>query len=93
MRYFIYLLLSTLLIGCVFFSSWERSMRSWVGAPVSEFAELNGNPDKTWVREDGKTVYKYHLEKIDPSCIHYWVVDDRGVIVDFYYEGYCRPVG
>jgi hypothetical protein len=79
--------------ACSLFTSWSDVMMGWVGHPVEEITELWGPPEKLWVREDGKSIYKYHAKDIDPSCFHYWIVNDQKVIVDFYYEGYCRPVG
>lgn len=85
--------LTTWLAGCAYFVSWEESNRGAIGHPVEEIAKLWGPPDQKWTREDGKTIHKYHLKKLDPSCIHYWVVDEQGIITDFYYDGYCRPIG
>jgi hypothetical protein len=79
--------------GCAYFTSLDDLGRSWLGAPIGKIMELWGAPDETWQRKDGKKIYKYHAKDIDPSCIHYWVVDEQGIIVDFYYEGYCRPIG
>lgn len=55
--------------------------------------ETWGKPLAIWQREEGLHEYKFHLKKLDPSCFHYWLVDDSRVIVDYYYEGYCHPVG
>lgn len=81
------------LIGCAFLNTWDDVMGSWVGAPITRIENLWGPPDKTQTRADGNTIYKYHLEDLDPTCVHYWVVNPEGTIVDFYYKGYCRPVG
>jgi len=87
------LIAATVVAGCAYFTSWGDVMGRWVGEPISSITDLWGPPDQTWTREDGKTVYKYHQQQVDPSCYHYWVVDENGVIADFDYEGYCRPVG
>lgn len=79
--------------ACAYFASWDELYRDSIGRPIAEKLELWGQPDKIWVREDGKAVYEYHLKKIDPTCVHYWVVNDKKIIVDLYHEGHCRPVG
>lgn len=80
------------LTGCAFFVSWDESNRSSVGQPIETITKLWGEPNQTWKRKDGKTVYKYHLKNLDPSCTHYWVIDKQGIIENFYHEGNCRPV-
>lgn len=92
-RAFLNLIFLTLLIGCAFLNTWDDVMRSWVGAPVTRIEKLWGPPDETHARTDGNMIYKYHLKDVDSSCVHYWIVNPEGIIVDFYYEGYCRPVG
>jgi len=52
-----------------------------------------GQPDRIDALGDGNKEYKYHLKKLDPSCVHYWIVDPQGIIVDYRYEGRCRPIG
>lgn len=86
------LLLSAGLSACSMFVSWDDANRPAIGRPIGQVTELWGKPEKVWKRDEGLAVYKYHLEKIDPSCIHYWVVNDSQVIVNFYYEGHCRPI-
>lgn len=93
MRWHLVFWLCSALIGCAYFDSWEESNGGAVGRPWEEIAKLWGPEDQTWIRDDGKTIYRYHLKRLDPSCVHYWVVDEQGVIVDFYYDGYCRPIG
>lgn len=68
-------------------------MGTWVGSDIKRIEELWGSPLAKTTRADGFDIYKYHREAVDPSCFHYWVVDQEGTIVDFYHEGYCRPVG
>jgi hypothetical protein len=81
----------TILTGCSYFVSWDDVSKPVVGHSIHEITELWGQPDE--VLEQGmKKIYRYDLKKLDPSCIHYWVVDDKGIIVDFYYKGYCRPI-
>jgi hypothetical protein len=86
-------LLIAFAIGCTYFTSWDNVMQRWVGLPISDYVEVEGKPDQKWLREDGHTIYMYEFEGLDPSCVHYWVVDEGGVIVNFYYEGYCHPIG
>lgn len=79
--------------GCSYFVSWDQANRSSIGQPIDRIINLSGKPDDVWKREDGMTIYKYHLKKVDPSCVHYWIVNDQKLIVDFYYEGACHPIG
>lgn len=85
-------ILFVLLLGCSYFVSWEESVEGGVGRPIDDIIETWGAPESIKEYEDGRKRYKYHLNKLDPSCIHYWIVRE-GLIVDFEYEGYCRPVG
>lgn len=82
-----------LVVSCSYLSSWDDIGNSWVGSNISDIVELWGEPNSLKVHEDGVKVYKYHLNKLDPSCFHYWVVGENGIITDFYYEGYCSPIG
>lgn len=82
-----------LITGCAYFTSWNDVMGGWIGKPISRIEKLWGPADETRTRADGNKVYKYHLEDLDPSCVHYWIVNSEGTIVDFYDDGYCRPVG
>ena len=87
------LILLSHILGCAYFVSWNELSETWLGRSISEFEAREGTPDRIISRGDGNKVYKYKLKELDPSCIHYWIVDPRGKIVDFYYEGYCRPIG
>ena len=86
-------LFALLFAGCAFLNTWDDVMHTWIGADIARITNLWGEPRGIWTREDGMTIYKYELKKLDPSCVHYWVVSKEKIIVDFYYEGYCRPVG
>ncbi len=79
--------------ACSYFVSWEDANKNVIGHSIDEIIKLEGEANRVWKREDGMTIYRYDLKKLDPSCVHYWVVNDKKVIVDFYYEGYCRPIG
>ena len=90
-----YLIWACILISsaCSYFVSWDEANRPSVGDPIDEIIKVWGEPSKIWTRDDGMTIYEYDLKKLDPSCIHYWVVRKDKIIVDFYYTGYCRPIG
>lgn len=79
--------------GCSYFVSWDSSARSWIGRKISEFVDLNGQPASVkrvdqWIEE-----YKFEFRKLDPTCVHYWLVNESGIIVDYRYEGRCRVIG
>lgn len=79
--------------GCALFKSYDDAMQSWVGKDFEEIQLIWGAPHSGMRSADGETVYQYHREQIDPSCFHYWIVDQHEVIKDFYYEGECRSRG
>ncbi len=79
--------------ACSYFESWDEANRPAVGHPIDEIIKVWGQPSKTWTRDDGMAIYEYDLKKLDPSCTHYWVVSKDKIIIDFYYKGYCRPIG
>ena len=85
--------IAALIVGCVYLGSWDDVMGSWVGHPISDIEKLYGAPNGVILRSDSQKEYKYHLKKIDSSCIHYWIVNPQGIIVDYRYEGRCRPIG
>lgn len=87
------LFLFVLLSGCSYFVTWEQSVEGGVGRPVDDIIKTWGKPDSIKKDNNGNSIYKYHLKKLDPSCIHYWIVGDNGIIIDFYYEGNCSPIG
>ena len=82
-----------LITGCVYFTSWDDVMKGWVGHRIDEIVKLWGPPDQIKSMSDGNKEYKYLAKDIDPSCIHYWIVNPQGVITGFHYEGRCRPIG
>lgn len=83
----------TTVCGCSYFVSWDDLGNSWVGHPIKEITDLWGKPDNVIDIGTGQKEYKYHRRQVDPSCIHYWVVDAKGIITGFHYEGRCRPIG
>lgn len=68
-------------------------MSGWVGNPISDIEKLYGPPDEIKELPNGDQEYKYWLKKLDPSCVHYWIVDPQGIIRGYHYEGRCRPIG
>jgi len=68
-------------------------MASWVGSDIKEIENLWGPPTSIVKRSEGEAVYQYHRTEVDPSCVHYWIVGDDGIITGFFHEGYCRPIG
>ena len=79
--------------GCSYFVSWDEAVGGGVGRPMADIEKTWGKPDQIDTLGDGNTVYKYHLKKLDPTCIHYWIVNPQGIIVNYRYEGRCRPIG
>ena len=78
--------------SCSYFVSWDDMSQKYINRPVLEFKTWQ-NPDEVRALPNGNKEYKYHLKKLDPSCIHYWIVNPDGLIVDYRYEGRCRPIG
>ena len=87
------LLLIGLCAGCSYFETWDEKSRRLIGKPITLYSDLNGPPDGIKNLPDDQKEYKYHLKELDPSCIHYWVVNMEGVITGYRYTGYCRPIG
>ena len=81
-----------LIASCAYFVSWDDLMESWVGRDISDILQLWGEPDSINEHGGGKKAYEYR-GRADSSCIYAWIADGDGIIVDFYYEGYCRPIG
>jgi hypothetical protein len=79
--------------GCAYFVSWNDMSKSWLGQPISKFIKLNGEPTSVTVVGNGDSEYRFDLKKLDPSCIHWWLVNKEGVIVGHRHDGYCRPIG
>lgn len=81
-----------LLTSCSYFVSWDDLSKKYLNRPVFEF-ETWQNPDEVKNLPNGNKEYKYNLKKLDPTCIHYWIVSPQGIVVDYHYEGRCRPIG
>lgn len=81
------------LSACSYFVSWDEKSQMLIGRPIEVYTRVNGPPDAIKELPNGNKEYKYWLKKLDPSCIHYWIVNPRGVITGFHYEGRCRPIG
>lgn len=92
-KLYIFGLILILPIGCSYFVSWDEKSERSLGRPIHNYIRLNGSPDSINPLPNGNKEYKYHLKKLDPTCIHYWIVNPQGIIVDYRYEGRCRPIG
>jgi hypothetical protein len=81
--------------GCSYFTSWDDQSTRAIGYSLSYMTKFDSwkNPDEVTALPDGQKEYKYHLKKIDPSCVHYWIVNEEGIITGYRYTGYCRPIG
>ena len=79
--------------GCVLLSSWDDTHASWIGSHVSEYIELNGEPDHIRVLESGNSEYEWHVVPIDPSCYQYFEVDSEGLIIGTRHVGRCGVIG
>jgi hypothetical protein len=67
-------------------------MERWVGHDISEIVKIWGEPDSIKEMRDSFKEYKYIVKDNDPSCIQYWLVNEKGMIASFHYDGRCRPV-
>ena len=92
-KIYIFGLALVLLAGCSYFVSWDDAVKGGVGRPIDSRIKLDGSPNAIINLPDGNREYKYHYKKIDTSCVHYWIVNPKGIIVDYRYEGRCRPIG
>ena len=81
--------------ACSYFVSWNDISEPLIGHPFQEITKFESwqHPDEVKALPNGDKEYKYHLKKIDPSCIHYWLVNPQGIITGYRYEGRCRPIG
>jgi hypothetical protein len=81
------------LAGCIYFVSWDDVSQPWVGKPISDYIALYGSPAEVRQVDPLMLEYKFNLPKIDPGCVHYWLVNQSGIITSFHHKGYCRPIG
>jgi len=86
-------LVSLLLAGCAYFVSWDDVSRPNIGRPVEEIIALWKHPYEVRQIDATTREYRYDLRRLDPSCVHYWLVDEHGIIIGYHYKGYCRPIG
>jgi len=87
-------LAATLFVSaCSYFVSWDDSVKGGVGRSIVDIQRIWGVPDEIRELPNGDKEYKYWLKKLDPSCIHYWIVDPQGIIRNYRYAGRCRPIG
>ncbi len=89
---YVFGLVFILLTGCSYFVSWDQSVEGGIGRSIIDIQKTWQLPDKIRVLPNGNKEYKYHLKKLDPSCIHYWIVNPQGIIVDYHYKGRCEAV-
>lgn len=85
--------LVVMLFGCSYFVSWDDKSRSLIGHPIDTYLQLNGHPDRITELQNGNVEYEYRLDEVDPSCVHFWIVNDKGIIINYRYQGRCRPIG
>ena len=78
--------------GCAYFASWDDLGESWVGNDMTDILDLWGEPDDVVSMDDGNKEYKYWLKDLDPTCVHYWIVNPQGTITGFRYEGWCQQI-
>ena len=81
------------ILGCSYFESWDTNSNRWIGKSSERLLSSWGSPMEARDIGDGRKEFKYHLYTLDPSCFHWWLVDERGIIYGFRYQGYCRPIG
>ena len=86
------IILSVSLGGCTYFISWDDVMEKWIGHNIVEIEKIWGKPASVENNINGNSIYVYPKKRISPTCIHYWIVDENGVIVGLKHEGSCRPV-
>ncbi len=79
--------------ACSYFVSWDESVKGGLGRSMVDLQRTWGEPDEIRELPNGNKEYKYWLKKLDPSCVHYWIVDPQGIVVDYHYEGRCQPIG
>lgn len=79
--------------ACTLFTSWNALGNSWHGQSIDRIIDLWGEPESVTSTTEGTTEHKYHLKKLDPNCIHIWIVDPEGIIVGHRYSGWCTPIG
>lgn len=82
-----------LMPACSYFVSWDETSRSAIGLSIDEVIKMDGPPDAVVPMNNGNKEYRYWLKSIDPTCIHYWIVNPQGIITGYHYEGRCRPIG
>jgi len=80
-------------ISCSYFVSWDDVSKPVVGHNISEVTKKWGEPDEKKETASEKIEYIYHLEKLDPTCHHTWIVNKNGTVEGYKYSGRCRPIG
>ena len=67
-------------------------MSPLVGSRLSD--SIKGFPpaESVVVLPNGNKEHKYHLSFVDKSCYHYWIVDDKEIVVAYRYTGRCHGI-
>ena len=79
--------LTIFLAGCAYFRSWDDSSRLWIGDAIAKYVAIQGPPTSITEIDNDVTEYKFALTRVDPKCVHYWLVNKAGVIVSYRFEG------
>ena len=61
--------------------------RRWVGRSMSEVEQAYGRPTGERIVEKGQKEYFHQIHSGYGACTLYWVVDDKGTVVDWRHEG------
>lgn len=72
---------AALLAGCVAERSFKSDIASWVGAPIAQWRWHKGEPARTFVRENGDTVFVYPVKAQD--CTIHWNVNRNQLITGY----------
>lgn len=76
--------------------SYHDFEKSWLGAPIERYEELNGPADSISSGEGGDKVYRFKSKGPSPltsPCVQYWIVNQKGRIIGYRHTGYCRLIG
>jgi hypothetical protein len=70
-------------------TSFNRSVDTWVGAPIKDYLEVPGQLPPVDIRgpdEKGNRIYVVRIEK-GADCVVFWNVDTHGIIRGWTHEG------
>lgn len=68
----------------------DNEMDRWFGHPATELVKAWGPPKSIVKLEERRLEYKYPRPDIDPSCIHFWLMNRQGYVIAHRYEGRCE---